>query len=151
MQHPMKGLRNQHSTAAAANPRGATERSARRSAWRSVSGGLTLIELAVAILVLALGSLAALRATDQSRLAIGGEMPRLLTRIAARNRAEELQILGATAPSLSTEIRMGPHLIQLQTQREATAGGLIKTSVTARADSGEQTQLILYLSPEPRQ
>ncbi len=112
--------------------------------------GFTLLELAVAILVLALGSLAALRASDQSRLAIGGEMPRLLARIAARNRAEELQIYGSAAPVLPDVVVQGGHRITLTTQRQATQGGLIKASVTARSASGEGAQLILYLPPQPR-
>ena len=64
------------------------------------SRGFTLLELALAILVLTLGSLAALRATDQSRLAIGGETPRLLARLAARNRAEELQLIHQHLPAM---------------------------------------------------
>ncbi|CUH89341.1 type II secretion system protein I [Phaeobacter sp. CECT 5382] len=113
--------------------------------------GLTLLELAVAILVLALGSLAALRATDQSRRAIGGEMPRLLARIAARNRAEELQLHGFSGPGLPREVQMGGQPIHLQVTHETTAGGLILAVVTARASSGEAAQLSLYLTAEPRQ
>lgn len=115
------------------------------------SRGFTLLELAVAILVLALGSLAAVRASDQSRRAIGGEIPRIMARIAARNRAEELQLLGPTAPGLPDQIHLGGHEITLSTRREATQGGLIKATVQARSASGEGAQLILYLTPEPRQ
>ena len=65
------------------------------------SRGFTLLELAVAILVLALGSLAAVRASDQSRRAIGGEIPRLMARIAARNRAGGIAAPGAHRPRLA--------------------------------------------------
>ncbi|MEP2716391.1 prepilin-type N-terminal cleavage/methylation domain-containing protein [Pseudophaeobacter sp.] len=113
--------------------------------------GFTLLELALAILVLALGTLAALRATDQSRLAIGGEAPRLLARIAARNRAEELQLYAGSGPALPGEVTLGGQRFRLVTAQEITAGGLIKTHVIARAESGEGAQLTLYLTPEPRQ
>ncbi len=108
--------------------------------------GLTLLELIIAVAVLAIGSIAALRATDQSRIAIGGETPRLLARIAARNRAEELQFLGATT-QLPGTVRMGGQDFRLSVERDTTAGGLIKATVTARAETGEGAQLILYLPP----
>lgn len=129
------------------SPRRAADRARRPHSSR----GFTLLELALAILVLTLGSLAALRATDQSRLAIGGEPPRLLARLAARNRAEELQLYGGTGPALPAEVALGGQRFRLETQQEITAGGLIKTRVTARAASGEGAQLTLYLAPEPRQ
>lgn len=110
--------------------------------------GLTLLELAVAIVVLAIGSLAAIRATDQSRVAIGGEMPRLLAGIAARNRAEELQLLGPFAGTLPSQVRMGGQDITLAVQREATAGGLTLATVTARTQSGEGAFLTVYLSSQ---
>lgn len=113
--------------------------------------GLTLLELAIAILVLAIGSLAALRATDQSRRAIGGEVPRLLARIAARNRAEELQLYGVTGPAQPGEVTQGGLHIDLEVKSEMTTGGLIKADVLARTQSGEGAQLTLYLSPVPRQ
>ncbi|CUH63477.1 type II secretion system protein I [Thalassovita gelatinovora] len=108
--------------------------------------GLTLLELIIAIAILAIGSIAAIRATDQSRIAIGGETPRLLARIAARNRAEELQLLGAAA-ALPDTVMQGGHAIAVSVATEATAGGLVQATVTARAETGEGAQLILYLPP----
>ncbi|MEP4037196.1 hypothetical protein [Pseudophaeobacter sp.] len=128
----------------------AEPRQGRRQEGRGGTGGFTLLELALAILVLALGSLAALRATDQSRLAIGGETPRLLARLAARNRAEELQLYAGAGPALPAEVQLAGQRFHLETHQEITAGGLIKTRVTARAATGEGAQLTLYLSPEPR-
>ena len=58
--------------------------------------GLTLLELVIAVFILSLGSLAAIRATDQSRLAIGGEPSRIMAMIVARNRVQELQLYGAS-------------------------------------------------------
>ena len=118
---------------------------------RTGTAGLTLLELAVAILVLALGSLAALGAADQSRRAIGGEAPRLLARIAARNRAEELQLLGTGGAALPVQVTLGGQVFSLASQSEPTAAGLIRTTITARADrSGQAASLVVYLTPEPR-
>lgn len=110
------------------------------------SAGLTLVELAVAVLVLSVASLAALRAADQSRVAAGGEAPRLLARIAARNRAEELQLYGTASP-LPGQVAQGGRSITLDTAVKPSAGGLLQATVTARADSGEGAQLVVYLAP----
>ena len=53
---------------------------------RGATRGLTLLELVVAVLVLSVGSIAAIRATDQSRVAIGGLPSRVVSAIVARNR-----------------------------------------------------------------
>lgn len=108
------------------------------------AAGLTLIELAIAIFVLAAASIALLRSADQSRLVIGGEAPRLLARVAARNRAEELQLPGAAA-RLPQQTRLGGMVFTLQTRSKTTAAGLIKTEITARAATGEAAGLTLYL------
>ena len=111
--------------------------------------GLTLIELAVAILVLAIGSIAAIRAADQSRLAIGGETPRLLARVAARNRIEELQLYGPTA-RLPETVTLGGQTFLLSTQSATTEAGLVRLVVRARSDTGEGAQLVAYLARGPR-
>lgn len=112
--------------------------------------GLTLIELAVAVLVLAIGSIAALRAADQSRLAIGGAADRLLAQIVARNRAEELRLLPPEErAALPTEITMGGQTISLTTTTKTTAAGLAETTVTARAQRGGGAIFVIYLPVEP--
>ena len=107
--------------------------------------GMTLIELVVAILVLSLGSLAALRAADQSALAITGAQERLLAQIAVLNRAEELRILGAAAGSLPGTVEQGGQRFTLGQTQEATAGGLMKTTLTARGPGGAGALLVVYL------
>ncbi len=108
--------------------------------------GLTLVELAVAILVLALGAVAAVRVTDQSRLAIGGEAPRVLARIAARNRAETLLLHGAGGTALPGTVTLGGVAITLDTRTRATAEGLVRATITARAPTGEGAQAVVFLS-----
>lgn len=108
--------------------------------------GLTLLELAVAILVLAIGSIAATRATDQARVATAGIQDRTLAQIAARNRAEELQLSGL-AGNLPAQVTLGGRLFDLTTAREVTAGGLVQVTVTARAPDGAGAQYVVYLLP----
>lgn len=113
--------------------------------------GLTLIELAVAVLVLSIGSIAALRAADQSRLAIGGAQDRLLAQIVARNRAEELRLLApAERASLPTTVDMGGQTITVNATTKTTAGGLTEATVTARAQRGGGAIFVIYLPVEPR-
>ncbi|WP_170125471.1 prepilin-type N-terminal cleavage/methylation domain-containing protein [Jannaschia seohaensis] len=107
--------------------------------------GLTLLELAVAVLILSLASLAALRAADQARLSIGGAQERTLAQLAADNRAEILGLPGAGA--LPDRVRLGGRDILLEVTRLPTAGGLIEATVTARIPGGAGAQAVAYLLP----
>jgi general secretion pathway protein I len=109
---------------------------------------MTLVELAVAILILAIGTVAALHAADQSRLAIGGAEDRILAQLAARNRAEELQLLGVSGASALPErvIVAGQEFI-LATTTKQTAAGLTEATVTARAQRGGGAVLVIYVAP----
>ena len=109
--------------------------------------GLTLLELVVAIVVLSIGSLAALRSSDQARAAIGAELPRLLADTAARNRAQELQLLGPFA-NLPSVVKIGPMDITLSQTRQRTQAGLVKTTLLAQTPSGQKSGLTLYLPPD---
>jgi general secretion pathway protein I len=97
--------------------------------------GLTLVELAVAVLILAIGSIAAIRATDQSRIAIGGAQTRMLAQIAARNRAEELKLLGPYA-QLPPTVFLGGQSFDLKQDNTTTAGQFVKSTVTAKGQRG---------------
>ncbi|MBY6092510.1 hypothetical protein [Maritimibacter alkaliphilus] len=108
---------------------------------------MTLLEVAIAILILAVGSIAALRVVDQSRREIGGQWPRVLSEIAARNRAEELVLHGTAGPRLPEEVEMGGLRFAVTTERQATEGGLIEARVTARSQTGEGSSVLIYLLP----
>ncbi|WP_420568728.1 prepilin-type N-terminal cleavage/methylation domain-containing protein [Thalassovita sp.] len=108
--------------------------------------GLTLLELIVAVAVLSIGSLAALRSTDQARLAIGNELPRLLADISARNRTQELQLLGPYAALPDTVVQGGMQITLSQT-RKTTQAGLVMTTVTAKSELGPGASLVAYLPP----
>lgn len=95
--------------------------------------GLTLVELAVAVLILSIGSLAAVRATDQSRIAIGSAQTRMFAQIAARNRGEELKIFGPTGGTgLPQSVTIGAREFIIDTSVERTAGGLDQVTITAK-------------------
>lgn len=115
---------------------------------KNKSSGLSLLELVVAVLVLSLGALAATRATDQSRLAIGGAEARVLAQIVATNRVEELHLYGEAA-SLPQSVTMAGQVFSIQTVQETTAGGLVRTQVTARSQSGAGVIFVAYL-PAPQ-
>ena len=107
--------------------------------------GLTLVELAVAILVLALGSMAALRATDQARLAITGAQDRALAQLVVRNRAEELHLPAGGRGALPAEVTQSGKIFRIETTTLRTAAGLIETTITALAPGGAGAQLVVYL------
>lgn len=105
--------------------------------------GLTLLELVVAVAVLSIGSLAAIRATDQSRHTIAGATPRILARIVAENRAEELRLLGTGG--LPGTVEMAGQSFTIVTEQAATAGGLVQAIITVRSAQGPGARLVAYL------
>lgn len=106
--------------------------------------GFSLLELMVAVLVLSLGTLAATRATDQSRLAIGGAETRVLAEIVVANRAEELRLYGVQA-ALPQSTTMGGQVFVITVAQEATAGGMIRAQITARGQAGPGAVLVTYV------
>lgn len=111
--------------------------------------GITLLELAIAVFVLAIGSIAALRATDQARIAIGGAKDRMLAQLAARNHAEELR-LPASGSAAATRVELGGQSFTLTTDTLPTAGGLVQVAITARSRRGAGARIIVYLSGATR-
>lgn len=125
-------------------------RRARKNMTRKdrLTRGLTLLELVVAVFVLSLGSIAALRATDQSRVAIGGMPSRVLAQVVARNRVQELQLYGSIgATGLPGEVEMAGRRFQVSVATKATAGGLVEAAVTVRAADGPGAYLVTYVTP----
>lgn len=116
---------------------------------RRAARGLTLLELAVAVLILSIGVIAAMRASDQARGVIGGADDRLLAGIVARNRLEELRLYGGAGPALPAEVTQAGRVFRVETRLRATAGGLIEAAVTARpAQGGAGARRLGYLPGE---
>ncbi|MEO0372282.1 MAG: prepilin-type N-terminal cleavage/methylation domain-containing protein [Pseudomonadota bacterium] len=112
---------------------------------RGKDKGLTLLELVIAVLILSISTIAALRAMDQSRVAIGGAQDRMLTALAATNRAEEIKLLG-TSGSLPQVVELGGQEIRLSSSSAPTSGGLIRVDVTAKSPRGPQSQRVVFIS-----
>lgn len=111
--------------------------------------GLTLIELAVAIVVLSVGTLAAFRAIDQSQRGIGGQVPRALAHEVAMTRADELRLLGMQdGRALPREVEMGPFRWTVEVGEQVTAIGLIEAEIRVRAPGQPGARLAVYVPVE---
>lgn len=106
--------------------------------------GLTLLELVIAIAILALGTLGTLKATGQARLTLGGATPRILAQLVAENRAEELRLSGAPLPG---SVQMGPYTFVIDTRLRTTAAGLTRADITVRSSEGPGATLVTVLPP----
>ncbi|SLN47002.1 hypothetical protein ROG8370_02039 [Roseovarius gaetbuli] len=96
--------------------------------------GVTLLELVVAVFVLSIGTIAALRSADQAGRVLGGEAARVMAMQVALNRAEELRLLGAIgARSLSNRVVYGPYTWQVAVSEKATRAGFTEATITARS------------------
>ncbi|MEO9496872.1 MAG: prepilin-type N-terminal cleavage/methylation domain-containing protein [Roseobacter sp.] len=105
--------------------------------------GLTLVELAVAVLILSIGSIAAIRAANQSRVVIGGSETRMFAQVAARNRAEELKFLGPRA-NLPSTVTVGQQRFELIQENLTTAGGFVRSNITAQGQ-GSGALYVVFL------
>ena len=108
--------------------------------------GFSLIELALAILILSIGTLAALRGMGQAQDFAAGSADRAFAQIVVRNRAEALRLSGGYADLPATET-MARRTFDVAVEREATAGGLIEATITAQVQgpSGAGAILVVYL------
>lgn len=107
--------------------------------------GLTLLELVIAIAILALGTLATLNATGQARTTLGGATPRLLAQLAAENHAAALRLPEA-GPAPGT-VQLGPYSFRIETRLRATAAGLRRADITVRSSEGPGALLVTILPP----
>ncbi len=115
----------------------------------SQDAGLSLIEVVIAVLILAIGVAAGFRGLGQATRVIGEETPRLMARHAALNRAEELRLLGmAAGRALPEVVTMGPWNWRIEVTEAATAGGFVEATVTARSEGLPGASVVTYVQPE---
>lgn len=125
---------------------------------RSVTGrtgtrtaGMTLLELVIAIFILAIASMATLRASEQSRRGIGEEMARLLAQEVALNRAEELKLFGvARGQNLPEEVAMGGQVFSVNQSKNLTAVGVVEVTISVRSRQGPGVRVVTYLPVEAK-
>jgi general secretion pathway protein I len=111
--------------------------------------GITLLELVVAVLVLALATVAALRSTEHATRALGGETARVLALQVALNRAEEYRLYGArVAAGLPRDLREGPVLWRLDVTEEPTRAGHVLATIGARAEAGPGARIAVIAPRE---
>ncbi len=112
--------------------------------------GISLIEVLIAVLILSIGVVAGYRTLGQSRKVIGEELPRLMARTAALNRAEELKLLGAVAGAgLPREVRQGPFTWTLEVDQKPTEGGFVEAAVRASAPGQPGARYVVYVRVGP--
>lgn len=105
--------------------------------------GVTLIELLIAVAILAMGTLAAWRSFDAVRRGVGGQAARALAQEVALNRAAELWLApGADLPGVE---RMGGVDWTVTLSAQATEGGLAETEILVAAPGQPGARLMVWL------
>lgn len=110
--------------------------------------GVTLIELVIAVAILALGAGAAWSTLDSVRRGVGGQAGRALAQEVALNRAAELRLAGPGA-SLPGVERMGGIDWTVSVSAQATAGALAETEIRVSAPGQPSARLLVWLPTAP--
>ena len=113
--------------------------------------GFTLIELAIAVAILAIGTIAAYRTFDQAQRGIGGQLDRALAAEVALNRAAELRLAGmAEGRALPDTVTQGRIDWQVAVAGLATAGGLVEATIVVSADGRPGARVVVVVPREGR-
>ncbi|MCC5986832.1 MAG: prepilin-type N-terminal cleavage/methylation domain-containing protein [Pararhodobacter sp.] len=110
--------------------------------------GFTLLELMIAVTILALGTLALLRVVDATQRIIAGQEARILAHHAALNRAAELR-LAETAQAraaLPETVVNGRHEWRVSRSERATRAGLVEVTLRLSAPGRPGANLVIFLS-----
>ena len=108
-----------------------------------VRAGFTLIELAVAVAILAIGTMAAYRSFDAAQRGIGGQLDRALATEVALNRAAELRLNGMQAGrGLPSRVIQGGRTWTIAVHEAAMAGGLIEATIAVTAPDRPGARLV---------
>jgi len=115
------------------------------------AGGFSLVELVVAILVLSIGTVGALRAFQQAGRDTTGLTARQLALQVAQSRADEIRLLGiAEAGALPEEVEMGRLRFRVTLTRAPTRGGLVEAVIAVTQPDGPGVRLVAYFAaPAP--
>lgn len=96
--------------------------------------GVSLLEVVIAIFVLSVGTIAALRSVDHASRVLGGETARVMALQVALNRAEEYRLLGARAAgALDRRVEYGPFRWEIDISEETTRAGFTQATILAQS------------------
>jgi len=113
--------------------------------------GFTLIELVVAVAILAIGTMAAYRSFDQAQRGVGGQIPRLFAHEVAMNRAAELRLSGmAVGRELPSVVTFGAWDWQVEVAEASSVGGLIEARITVSTAGAPGASAVVFV-PEAEQ
>lgn len=113
--------------------------------------GFSLIELVVAITILAIASIGAWRGFDQAQRGLGGYLQRGLAHQVALNRAEELRRVGLEAGrGLPDALSMGGRDWRITLEETPTDGDLVSVTIRVGAARGPGAQLEAFVPVRPQ-
>lgn len=117
---------------------------------RGRDGGVSLLELAIAVLVLSIGVIAAFRSIDQSRRVIGDEPARLYAHEVALNRAEALHLPAAALADggLPDRVSYGGVDWAMTVTEGRTLAGFLEQVITVTAPDLPGARIVTYTLPE---
>ena len=111
--------------------------------------GFTLIELAVAVAILAIGTAAAYRSFDSAQRGIGGQLDRAFASEVALNRAAMVRLVGGeAAQALPPRETMGGVVWDVAHQVATTSAGLMEVTILVSAEGRPGAR---YVVAVPRQ
>ena len=113
--------------------------------------GITLLELMIAIVVLAVGTLAVIRTLDQSTRQIAEAPARLLALSVAQNRGQQLAVMGlALGRNLPRRVKQGPYEWRVSLAEEKTDSGIYEVEITVTSTGQPGAFLVTYAPWEPQ-
>lgn len=121
-------------------------------ARRQMDHGVSTLEILIAITVISIAALASYRSLSQSAVQASGMDARIYAMEVARNRAEEIKLMGvAAARGLPETEKLGPIEWRIETTEEETAVGLIEVAIVVSSPSEAGARLVTYMPLRPTQ
>ena len=109
--------------------------------------GFTLIELAIAVAILAIGTMAAFRTFDAAQRGIGGQVARALAHEVALNRAAELRMIGMVAGrALPSTVTQGHTDWRVDVAEAVTDGGLVAVNIVVSAPGQPGARIVAFVT-----
>jgi len=114
------------------------------------NAGFSLLEVLVAIAVLAIGTLAVMRTLDQAGRVVAEAPARFLAQTVATNRAEELRIWGAQrARGLPQAVTAGPYEWRIESRVRKTEVGFFEVTLNVAATGQPGAHRVVFVPWAP--